>query len=395
MRASVSLKPVAAANKASTSKNGSSSTAKRKIEDDDDGDSDDGPVKPAKKRLSTGGDALAPRKKLTKIESESDYQDDDDDVKPRPSNGKQNGKGPKDESDEEDEPVKNVTKAPVKKPTPKKPTASSSSRASTTKAAKAEDEDGEEPKPKAKWTYKPREGPANPGRLQYVASIGSGTECHPPLRRFERDTRGCSERSWRIDHCFHGRAGVAESRRSTGFGKTVWWQACRRGFEQDLVCGARCHRVGPKEAGNDQEEQNSHFRRGWVPQFDRHTVCPYTIVSSEASMTPIACRGAKDLDKKYVDKQKEDAEKIKKAAKALAVDPQYASPLRVIYFAVTEYHSLYRLSKHALWTVKYAPTSVKELCGNPGVAEKLQKWLDAWCVDPLAASKSVCSTAEY
>ena len=39
---------------------------------------------------------------------------------------------------------------------------------------------------------------------------------------------------------------------------------------------------------------------------------------------------------------------------------------------------LFSLGKTALWTVKYAPSNVKELCGNPGAVEKLQKWLDAW-----------------
>lgn len=34
-----------------------------------------------------------------------------------------------------------------------------------------------------------------------------------------------------------------------------------------------------------------------------------------------------------------------------------------------------------LWTTRYAPQSVKEICGNKGQVEKLQKWLEAWCVD--------------
>lgn len=32
-----------------------------------------------------------------------------------------------------------------------------------------------------------------------------------------------------------------------------------------------------------------------------------------------------------------------------------------------------------LWTTKYAPQTLKEICGNKGQVEKLQKWLHDWC----------------
>lgn len=31
-----------------------------------------------------------------------------------------------------------------------------------------------------------------------------------------------------------------------------------------------------------------------------------------------------------------------------------------------------------LWTEKYAPTSIKDICGNKGLVEKLQRWLRDW-----------------
>jgi replication factor C subunit 1 len=34
-----------------------------------------------------------------------------------------------------------------------------------------------------------------------------------------------------------------------------------------------------------------------------------------------------------------------------------------------------------LWTVKYAPTQLKEICGNKGNVEKLHTWLTDWCVE--------------
>lgn len=33
-----------------------------------------------------------------------------------------------------------------------------------------------------------------------------------------------------------------------------------------------------------------------------------------------------------------------------------------------------------LWTDKYAPTSLKDICGNKGQVLKLQNWLGNWCV---------------
>jgi replication factor C subunit 1 len=33
-----------------------------------------------------------------------------------------------------------------------------------------------------------------------------------------------------------------------------------------------------------------------------------------------------------------------------------------------------------LWTEKYAPTNLKEVCGNKTLVEKLQRWLKAWYV---------------
>lgn len=36
----------------------------------------------------------------------------------------------------------------------------------------------------------------------------------------------------------------------------------------------------------------------------------------------ILCRGVKDLDEKYLKKQKEEEKKIKEAAKAIQIDPR-------------------------------------------------------------------------
>jgi hypothetical protein len=35
-----------------------------------------------------------------------------------------------------------------------------------------------------------------------------------------------------------------------------------------------------------------------------------------------------------------------------------------------------------LWTTRYAPQTLKEICGNKGQVEKLQNWLNSWLVHP-------------
>ena len=35
--------------------------------------------------------------------------------------------------------------------------------------------------------------------------------------------------------------------------------------------------------------------------------------------------------------------------------------------------------KTQLWTDRYAPQTLKEICGNKGQVEKLQQWLKDWC----------------
>lgn len=34
-----------------------------------------------------------------------------------------------------------------------------------------------------------------------------------------------------------------------------------------------------------------------------------------------------------------------------------------------------------LWTSRYAPQNLKEVCGNKGQVDKLQQWLNDWCAE--------------
>lgn len=38
-------------------------------------------------------------------------------------------------------------------------------------------------------------------------------------------------------------------------------------------------------------------------------------------------------------------------------------------------------ASNQLWTQRYAPQTLKEICGNKGQVEKLQEWLGSWFVD--------------
>ncbi|KAK4052399.1 DNA replication factor C complex subunit Rfc1 [Microbotryomycetes sp. JL201] len=67
-------------------------------------------------------------------------------------------------------------------------------------------------------------------------------------------------------------------------------------------------------------------------------------------------------DPAFIEQKKKEAAKIEKAAKEMVVDKDPA------------------LAKSQLWTVKYAPRQLREICGNKGNVEKLSRWLEAWPV---------------
>jgi replication factor C subunit 1 len=46
-----------------------------------------------------------------------------------------------------------------------------------------------------------------------------------------------------------------------------------------------------------------------------------------------------------------------------------------------------------LWTTRYAPQTLKEICGNKGQVEKLQNWLNSWLVPPPKPLPSIHPTS--
>lgn len=44
-------------------------------------------------------------------------------------------------------------------------------------------------------------------------------------------------------------------------------------------------------------------------------------------------------------------------------------------------------ARSQLWTQKYAPQNLKEICGNKGLVEKLNNWLANWYVKTFVANE--------
>lgn len=74
-----------------------------------------------------------------------------------------------------------------------------------------------------------------------------------------------------------------------------------------------------------------------------------------------------DKTKKKMEKEQED---IKKAAKEMEKWEKKAE----------EHTGKTYDPSTQLWTVRYAPQNIKDICGNKGQVEKLQQWLHDWYV---------------
>ncbi|TIA86680.1 hypothetical protein E3P99_03598 [Wallemia hederae] len=81
-------------------------------------------------------------------------------------------------------------------------------------------------------------------------------------------------------------------------------------------------------------------------------------------------------DPTYLNKVKKEEAKIKKDAEEMeAIEQERKSKAKVSAKAPT---SNDRSSQSQLWTVKYAPTQLKDICGNKGQVEKISNWLKNW-----------------
>ena len=83
------------------------------------------------------------------------------------------------------------------------------------------------------------------------------------------------------------------------------------------------------------------------------------------------------VDEKTKKKMEKEQEEIKKAAKEMEKrekkDAVEAKDGARVFDPSTQ-----------LWTVRYAPQNLKEICGNKGQVEKLQQWLHDWYAIPTS-----------
>lgn len=93
----------------------------------------------------------------------------------------------------------------------------------------------------------------------------------------------------------------------------------------------------------------------------------------------IDSRKSSDADEKTKEKMAKEEEKIRKAAEEMERAERKAEKERVQAAAKMASPSKPQAdSQSQLWTSRYAPQNLKELCGNKTQVEKLQGWLHDW-----------------
>lgn len=93
-----------------------------------------------------------------------------------------------------------------------------------------------------------------------------------------------------------------------------------------------------------------------------------TTLTEDEFLELIGTRSASEIDPKVLKKQQDEIKKIKQAAKAM--EPTKGS--------IAEKAQAKQDLAGQLWTMKYAPKALNELCGNKTQVEKLQTWLRDW-----------------
>jgi replication factor C subunit 1 len=115
-------------------------------------------------------------------------------------------------------------------------------------------------------------------------------------------------------------------------------------------------------------------------------------LNEDEFLTLIATRkGSGKVDEKTAKKIEKEKEAIESAAKEMEKrEKKAAKEQRYVSFLYSCYRSQQWVSSSSsskpaidpssqLWTTRYAPQNIKEICGNKGQVEKLQQWLKDWC----------------
>ena len=97
----------------------------------------------------------------------------------------------------------------------------------------------------------------------------------------------------------------------------------------------------------------------------------------KAGGTSVAAKAAlkqqKELEEKMKQQAIEDEKEEKRKAAEAKIAAEKAATARGLALPVIK-----NLATSQLWTTKYAPTTMSQICGNKGQVEKIQNWLKAW-----------------
>ncbi|GAA6020636.1 hypothetical protein JCM11491_001129 [Sporobolomyces phaffii] len=220
------------------------------------------------------------------------------------------------DDDDDDDDVKPKV-APKKKAAAKASTSKAPPAKKVKKEADAKKEGADE---KPKWSFKPRAGPANPGSKE----IPVGEEnCLAGLTFvFTGELESLSREDGQdLVKRYGGRVTTAPS------SKTSY-----------VVLGSD---AGPKK----------------LELIAKHKI---KTLDEDSFLRMIGTNKSKADDPKVLEAKKKEEEKIKSMAKDMSLKKDAPEHMT------------------QLWTTKYAPRKITEICGNKGSVEKLGKWLEAW-----------------
>ncbi|KAJ7621564.1 replication factor RFC1 C terminal domain-containing protein [Mycena polygramma] len=308
---------------------------------------------PPKKKPAAGGSKPKPKPRLSKAKDD-DFVVSDDDESPAP---KRRAATPLFLSSDEDEPPK---KKPVAKPKPR-----------LSKAKKEDDfiaSSDDEPAPK-KAPAKPKAGPSKPK----PTANGNAKE-EPAKPKYDWKAAQAAKLAGPVAH---GSKDVPDGAPNCLAGLALVFTGELSSFSREEAVdiakrfGARV--TGQPSGKTDFVVLGDNAGPSKLAAIKKNGL---KTLDEDAFLKLIATRkGTGELDEKTRKKMEKDKEAIENAAKEMEKREKKA--------AKEQKHST-TSSKPVvdpasqLWTTRYAPQNMKEICGNKGQVEKLQQWLKDW-----------------
>ncbi|RPA86218.1 DNA replication factor C, large subunit [Ascobolus immersus RN42] len=345
---------------------------------------EDEPVKPTRKTPTRAAAAPktptkgAGRKKDLDIRMKDADEDDDfepeedeEDVKPKPRGTKRKSVT---ESDEDDEPVAKGRKAPAKS-TPSKPPAKKRAPAKPKAAEPEIDSEAKRIMDSIATVRPPTPPPADPDaekkKFSYQQYMQRGT-AQPPAAGTKEIPTGKENCLAGLTFVFTGLLDTLSREDGQQLvkrygGKVTTAPSKKTSF---VVLG---NDAGPKKLETIKKNNIKTINEDGL--FELIRKLPANGGDSKEAQKQEEKRLAEE--KKIADmaeemareEQKRKAEEAKKLASA-APGPQKAAAVKQAQEAVN--------TESQLWTVKYAPTAMSQICGNKAPVERLQKWLKNW-----------------